>query len=212
MEQLTLFDENNTQANNDNIFSGCHRYRECSDAKKCLISDNSDSVNCVYRQNIENGNIFIGKNANSFDRHRYDEINSVYLSLDATHKYELNCILVYYQKFRSSFLWYNSDVLNDLSRLGFIYLRKDNEILNKCSMSFLRSLSPKKFRKRELLMKFLKENDITAVNDFIDRFRFVFINPDMSRYMFELYHDHLLHLDDEYKKNLPLIDNTIFMK
>ena len=39
-------------------FGCCHRYKECSDAKKCLHPDLFYSRACWYRKNLENGNIF----------------------------------------------------------------------------------------------------------------------------------------------------------
>lgn len=39
-------------------FGCCHRYKECSDAKKCLHPDQFYSKACWYRENLENGKIF----------------------------------------------------------------------------------------------------------------------------------------------------------
>lgn len=47
-------------------FGCCHRYEQCSDMKECLIK-NSDPIfarGCQYRQNLEAGRIFYGKNRN----------------------------------------------------------------------------------------------------------------------------------------------------
>jgi len=46
------------------LFGCCHRYVECSDKRKCIIEDNPLSKGCIYRQNLINGKIFYGKNAN----------------------------------------------------------------------------------------------------------------------------------------------------
>lgn len=39
-------------------FGCCHRFKECSDAKKCLHPDQFYSKACWYRKNLENGKIF----------------------------------------------------------------------------------------------------------------------------------------------------------
>lgn len=47
-----------------NSFGCCHKYLECSDAKKCIHEDLEYSKGCIYRQNLEAGAIFYGKNRN----------------------------------------------------------------------------------------------------------------------------------------------------
>lgn len=47
----------------DEMFGCCSSYMICSDEKKC-IKDNKFSRNCYYKQNLENGKIFYGKNRN----------------------------------------------------------------------------------------------------------------------------------------------------
>lgn len=43
-------------------FACCSRYVECSDAKKCLHPQQIYAKQCWYRENLEKGNIFYGKN------------------------------------------------------------------------------------------------------------------------------------------------------
>lgn len=45
-------------------FGCCHLYEKCSDAGKCLAADVFHARGCFYRDNLENGRIFYGKNAN----------------------------------------------------------------------------------------------------------------------------------------------------
>ena len=45
-------------------FGCCHKYIECSDAQRCLHDDLDYSQGCAYRQNLESGHIFFGKNRN----------------------------------------------------------------------------------------------------------------------------------------------------
>lgn len=52
----------------------CSRYRECSDAKVCLIPDAEYAKGCLYRKNLEAGTIFYRKNARNFSADEYTEI------------------------------------------------------------------------------------------------------------------------------------------
>ena len=44
-------------------FACCSRYEECSDEKRCLHQNRLYSTACIYRQNLEQGKIFYGKNS-----------------------------------------------------------------------------------------------------------------------------------------------------
>lgn len=48
-------------------FGCCEKYVACSDARKCLHSNNFYARCCWYRQNLEAGRIFYGKNKNIED-------------------------------------------------------------------------------------------------------------------------------------------------
>lgn len=45
-------------------FSCCSLYKKCSEAKCCLHENQFYAKGCFYRDNLENGRIFYGKNAN----------------------------------------------------------------------------------------------------------------------------------------------------
>ncbi len=45
-------------------FGCCHRYEQCSDAKRCIHPEALVSLACSYRRNLEQGRIFYGKNRN----------------------------------------------------------------------------------------------------------------------------------------------------
>ena len=55
----TIFLELNTES-----FGCCNDYLRCSDALKCLHSDDRFYNNCMYRKNLEAGNVFYGRNRN----------------------------------------------------------------------------------------------------------------------------------------------------
>ena len=45
-------------------FGCCHRYVECSDTGKCTAPDLFHAKGCYYKENLEKGKIFYGKNVN----------------------------------------------------------------------------------------------------------------------------------------------------
>lgn len=45
-------------------FGCCHRYVQCSDARKCIHPNLVLAFGCGYRKNLEAGRIFYGKNKN----------------------------------------------------------------------------------------------------------------------------------------------------
>ena len=45
-------------------FGCCSRYEKCSDAKKCIHPDPVFALGCAYRNNLDSGRIFYGKNRN----------------------------------------------------------------------------------------------------------------------------------------------------
>ena len=47
-------------------FGCCSRYEQCSDEGKCIHPDFLFSRACAYRENLEAGNIFYGKNRNVY--------------------------------------------------------------------------------------------------------------------------------------------------
>ncbi len=46
------------------IFGCCNSFILCSDAKKCVNKDPILALGCMYRENLEKGRIFYGKNRN----------------------------------------------------------------------------------------------------------------------------------------------------
>lgn len=57
-----LYDEINMSFSGE-AFSCCSRYKQCSDAKKCVSPFKDFYKYCRYRRNIEQGKIFYGKNS-----------------------------------------------------------------------------------------------------------------------------------------------------
>ena len=48
----------------DNAFDCCHRYTECSDARRCTCPDRLYAKGCTYKAKLEKGTVFFGKNRN----------------------------------------------------------------------------------------------------------------------------------------------------
>lgn len=74
--QISVFDSVSPaggSAADSESFGCCHRFRQCSDAGRCLIPDLDYSSACSYRKNLEKGLIFYGKNAAGFSSARYAE-------------------------------------------------------------------------------------------------------------------------------------------
>lgn len=53
-----------TYHSNARSFGCCSHFIECSDAQKCVHENKLYSTACLYRKNLESGNIFYGKNCN----------------------------------------------------------------------------------------------------------------------------------------------------
>lgn len=46
-------------------FGCCSRYNECSDKKECIHPDPKFAQGCMYKENLEKGRIFYGRNRNT---------------------------------------------------------------------------------------------------------------------------------------------------
>ena len=62
----------------------CSHFRECSDAQRCVIADREYSNTCRYRDKLENGIVFYGKNSNGFSLEKYNTFISIINSLSST--------------------------------------------------------------------------------------------------------------------------------
>lgn len=61
MNQRVLYAINHYRSYDD-YFGCCYRYKQCSDAKKCIHPNQLFSTACAYRHCLEQGKIFYGKN------------------------------------------------------------------------------------------------------------------------------------------------------
>lgn len=234
MDQISFFDNNSDEKQSArNTFACCSRYRECSDNKKCVISEKNYAINCTYRKKLEQGIVFFGKNANDFDISVYNKIVNIYNNLSDAVRYELNCLLVYFKENQSITLLYNTEYMQELIKYGFIsFVSSKNDkkdLLSKLTFKFLKTfISEDKMNKlkddvknkrgdkarvtRDDLMQYLVSNDNTRVNEYIKKFLYAYIPHDMVKYMHELYHDFLTENHNDFKIKLPRDNETNFVK
>jgi len=64
-------------------FSCCSKYRECSDARRCL---RGDSPSCEYRARLERGRIFYGRNAEWYSADEHERYRRMYAPLSEAAK------------------------------------------------------------------------------------------------------------------------------
>ncbi len=103
-EQLVLLPETEKQEgkqnyesdqNSSSVLGCCSKYRECSQAGKCIQTDEYYKQ-CAYRKNLENGQIFYSKKSIFFNQERYDYLAEYYRNLDDEKRDAFNELLDYF--------------------------------------------------------------------------------------------------------------------
>ena len=134
--------ESETDATKD-VFACCSRYRQCSDAKTCLIPNLSHSKSCLYRKSLDDGNIFYGKNATSYDFQKYQFFLDAYSQLSYASSLTLCDILHYVFVTKNgthSAMFLDTPELFDLAHSGFFNLNVyPAKIVNKCKLPAMKS-------------------------------------------------------------------------
>lgn len=205
-------------------FGCCSRFRQCSDAGRCLISEQEYSAGCSYRKNLESGRVFYGKNAVGFVPSEYkafcDRVDG--LSDNARTEYFRILVHFWFSEFSvSSALWDNSPALD--------LLAKDNLCkLSECSDSFLSLCSDKKLRNilsnhpvygslwkevpagdkgekrtKAFLCAWIKRNAAPFLSEYSGRYALLSLNPDSRIYSHEYYYDFLRGNESRYAVALP---------
>lgn len=119
-------------------FGCCSRYRACSDAKACLIPDLDYSRGCIYRKNLESGNIFYGKNAIAYRPEVYEDFKKKYDMLSEEEKEALHEVFHYFfiektGRYRAMFP--ENPIFSSLETASFIHLASHpSKIVNKCTI------------------------------------------------------------------------------
>lgn len=180
-----------------NSFGCCHRYRQCSDAKRCLLQDidSERAKQCTYRSKLEQGNIFYGKNANAFSMEQYEKILSVYKNLDSDVLLELNNLISYFVGnlyLSTHAVWYFSEKLEPLQKLGLIEIFHNiKEILNKYEQAQLKAASGLKITKKDELIEHIIHNQPQVLAQLVDTYCHIRFPSENRMYILELYYDFL---------------------
>lgn len=207
-------------ANSPDSFGCCSSYRACSDAGQCVISDRDYSVNCLYRKNLEAGRIFYGKNANDFDRSRYDDLYRRINSLSPDARSAFNAILIDFSEYhRSSHRCIvRNKYISELSAVGLFEFRSMGaEFPKLCShRSFLKpavmshpeygplfrqaqsdrgrdkhNQNVPKASSKEFLLYWLDHDGVPLRDLMAEPYRFAFLPHENILYAEELYRDTL---------------------
>lgn len=117
--------------------SCCSRYQTCSEKKSCVIPDLDYSQGCIYRKQLEAGNIFFGKNSIEFHPDVYEKFKQRYFALSEMEVRVLSDLLHFsFVENRAGYSTMYSDnpFFHSLEKAGFIRLTMHSyQILNKCT-------------------------------------------------------------------------------
>lgn len=207
--------EPDLQLNAENSFSCCGNYRECSARKQCLHSGEPEYDGCIYRQNLESGRIFYGKNAVGFNIDTYNSIKNQFLTLSPTDREQVFRVVYQVVRFLTSSLEFFCKfeqplhtALNcpGIPETGLMYSDNANYYLHHLSIVELRKLTKDyglsdsvKFSKRDDAIAAFINNDSlkTAV---LENYILINISRDKIKYINELFFD----FRSDYKDIVPL--------
>ena len=124
-------------------FACCSYYKECSNEKHCIISNLDYSQNCQYREKIESGIIYYGKNANAFRKDLYESYIHNFQHLSLGEVSILGCVLHHFFFEKNGItqaIFLDSPELLTLSELGFFDITfKPLLIMNRCKIKYLKN-------------------------------------------------------------------------
>ena len=202
------------------MFGCCASYRACSDAKKCLCDD-SFSVHCAYRINLEAGRIFYGKNSGAFSATQYEELLRRVEALTPEQRGTLNSIIAYFCVFKRGsvemiarrenvsgleLLWLFEvrPMEKDFPKLcGFRELKKRvrehktygpfyDEARNERKKLWSTDKALSGPNSKEFLEEWLNGEAVSFRDELASPYRMVLVRPDARCYVEELYHDFLI--------------------
>ncbi|WP_298029336.1 hypothetical protein [uncultured Dysosmobacter sp.] len=223
--QISVFDSVSPaggSAADSESFGCCHRFRQCSDAGRCLIPDLDYSSACSYRKNLEKGLIFYGKNAAGFSLSEYRDFCSRVDQLPVEVHIEYCRIMVHFwftEFAASSVLWDNSPALQSLCEAGFCKASPcEDRFLSLCNDKKLRKMlschpvygpvwdsvppSDDK-RKKSFLCAWIKMNAVPFLESLSGKYSLVSLEQTYREYSHEYYHDFLSGKEKEFLVTLP---------
>lgn len=157
----------------------CGSYRECSDAKRCVIADRPYSAFCTYRKNLEAGRIFYGKNANNFSLDEYNKILSSVdlLPLDAA-KYLDSLLIILREYLRATDRYIvRSKYIDELSDLGiFSFSDAGYSILSRAGATKLKNI----IRRDDALWASFRKAEKSAPKDKSSSFVFLWLRQNKN--------------------------------
>lgn len=220
MTQLSIFDlqKNNepaparSQVRSKDLFDCCSRYRECSDAKKCLIADADYSNACNYRRKLESGTVLFGKNANKFDKTVYADILKKHKRLNNSERVLLVNLIKRFYNFGDELFMNDSPELRQIENCGLIscYNPPKDKIINRINFKILRSFlsedvkkelcerrraavqNPKAMIVRADVVDWLMSHDCPEFDEYLKQFVFVYVGENMQPYLVEICRDYIL--------------------
>lgn len=202
--------------NDPDAFGCCSRYRQCSDEKRCVISDYTHSAHCAYRKNLENGRIFYGKNADGFSLNAYYAYRQRVNGLSASDIEYCFWLLTYFfeKKRGANYIIVDNDKrLNDLVDIGLFKVspcgdyiiqvcayRKLMEVLkNHPIYGPLWSARKGKDRSKNAVITWIQENAPQLIVDIGNPYRMVTIPSSARLYAMEMYYDDCFNQKTPYK-------------
>lgn len=217
MTQLSIFDlqKNNepaparSQVRSKDLFDCCSRYRECSDAKKCLIANEDYSNACTYRRKLESGIRFFGKKAPDFDMTKYRAILQKYKRLTEPARELFNQLAVHFYDFGGELLLCRTSELGLACSVGILSYStpKKNKIIEQASRRILRFFltnnvyeelrtkycgvteGKKAIVPKKIMAEYLKRTDNADFDKYTQNFAVVYVGIDEHKYLVELYRD-----------------------
>lgn len=243
MEQISFEDASaNKNESASDLFGVCSRYRECSDAKRCLIDDRDYSQSCQYRKNLESGIIYYGKNAVGFSKDEYEEyLNTISGLSDEEHLLFETIVLYMCGTMRNTQMIcvYRAQTIDELSRKGLVDISTGNEyLLNRYKAKNIESIldgypekaaqwekdkvklketakkENKKFVLRDEFAKWALKNAQQAVESIGQKYVFVSFSGSKRKYAEEYFHDYKLYdrKSEIPLPKFPLDEEPIFLK
>lgn len=219
-------------------FDCCSRYRECSQAKECLVQNLEYSKGCTYRSRLESGLIYYGKNAGGFSGTTYAEYLRKADALSDNSGDLLHQLLFYFFDAcycAASVCVYDSAALQELQASGFIFLgscrefvlrnyknealeREINQIgslaerweVDKSNARNLCKDSGKPFTLRDFLIPWIRKNAAGVIDAAADQYRIVSIPASGRQYAIELYESRLRGLKPTGRLALPTDQESSF--
>lgn len=225
MDELTLFDlpadsAADSNYSSRNVIGCCGNYISCSDAGHCVNQNAEIAAACLYRESLEKGTVFFGRNAADFEQNTYAHLCKEISALSS----EASALLTQLARFylvdhylSSDVLVYHSSALDELLPLNFFFVYQDQaQLLSKFKLKFLRDrtgLSSAEFKTRNDIIAELQRNRRDLLDELLSPFCYVdFTSAHNRSYFIEAFHDGLFDVKSVPPLPLPMDHEPCFLK